>query len=150
MNPRGAFAFINGIPSCVDILGTSIRYIPKENIPKTGWSSVDAQGPVTYLRTLQMQTMPVALQNYLYAHECGHHALGHVVAFLHLGAVAPIGREQEIAADCFSIIELRKQQVLNNMDTAVVLSALSTLPADPANYAGPTRVQRIKACANLP
>jgi len=89
---------------------------------------------------------PLSLRAYLYAHECGHHALGQVRAAAMYNIF--LGPEFELAADCFSMNSLKQQRVVNTTDIETILSVIFTLPADPWNYAGPERVKRIRLCIN--
>jgi hypothetical protein len=150
-NPKGVFTFTSLTKfTCTDILGRSVRYLPNNGIPKQGLSTVDPLGPVIYIKTAVVSTLPAPVVKYLDAHECGHHALGHVQASLALGPAAPIGRDEELAADCFSITRLRAQNGLDDPETTAVLNFLANIPPDAVNYPGPLRVQRIRACAQLP
>jgi hypothetical protein len=142
--PIGQFSISNGVPTCTDIVHVPVRYKPNDLIPKSGLATMDEFGPVIYLRSAQLPSFSRPVLDFLYAHECGHHARGQVRAAAMYGVF--IGPELEQAADCFAINELKRLQLLNEESTSSILSFLGQIPADSANYPGPQRVQRIKQC----
>jgi hypothetical protein len=80
---------------------------------------------------------------FLFAHECGHHALGHIVSALRGGFIGP---EQELAADCFAKRQLLGKDVLGVTEFSAVLEFLREIPGDPTTYPGPVRVRKMKDC----
>ncbi len=121
-----------------------VRYLPNEMIPKTGLATHDQYGPVIFVRAAQLTTFARPLQDFLYAHECGHHALGQVMAAAMYGMF--IGPDAELAADCFAMAELRRQNLVRDDSIDSILSFLAQIPGDAANYPGPARAQRFRQC----
>jgi hypothetical protein len=143
--PIGRFSMANGQPACVDIIQVPVPYKANDAIPKSGLATFDQFGrPVIFIKQSQISTFSPPVRNFLFAHECGHHALGQVRAGVLFGLF--IGPPLELAADCFAMSELRR---LNSVDASSIdniLQFLSTVPGDPTTFPGPQRVQRLTQC----
>jgi hypothetical protein len=144
--PAGSFSMNGDTPVCRDVIGTPVPYKPNEGIPKSGLSTVEGNQPVIYLRNSLVASYPVPVKRFLYAHECGHHALGHVIGALYYRMV--IGPPDELAADCFSGQQLLRKGLISAAEWQQVLGFVATIPGDPTTYAGPQRVQLLKQCVN--
>jgi hypothetical protein len=57
-----------------------------------------------------------------------------------------LGPDFELAADCFALNELNRNKLVNASNVQSILNFLSTIPGDPWNYPGPTRVSKLKQC----
>ncbi|MFO0452611.1 MAG: hypothetical protein ACK52I_28820 [Pseudomonadota bacterium] len=127
--------------TCTDAWARPVPYVPNNSIPKTGLATLVNGQPVVYLKVAELRMLPPVVAEFLYAHECGHHALGQVVAgFLGL----PIGPEQELAADCFALRTLAG--AMTPPDRQGLMQFLAQVPGDPTTYPGPARVQRLSGC----
>ena len=143
--PMGKFSMTNGQPACLDIIQMPVPFRANERIPKSGLATFDElQRPVIFLRQSQLPSFAPPVRNFLFAHECGHHALGQVRAGLMFNIF--IGPPSELAADCFAMSELRRLNAVNDNDIATILQFLSTVPGDPTTFPGPERVQRLRQC----
>lgn len=78
----GQFSMIGQNPNCSEITHVMVPYRPNENIPKTGLATFVGNQPIIYIKTSQIPTFSRPVRDYLYAHECGHHALGQVRGYL--------------------------------------------------------------------
>jgi hypothetical protein len=133
-------------PACRDVIGSTVAYEPKEDIPKSGLSTVAGDHPVIYLRNSIIAFYSVPLKRFLYAHECGHHALGQVLGALYYHTfIAP---PDELAADCFAGQQLKNSGLISAADWTEVLTFLASVPGDPSTYPGPQRVKLLAKCVN--
>jgi len=131
-------------PQCQDICGVSVPYKPNDNIPKTGLATFEGSNPVIYIKFSQLNSQSLNIHKYLYAHECGHHALGQIRGARMYNA--NLGPEFELATDCYAMQEVKRNGILDGGAINEILGLINTLPADPFNYPGPERVRRIKTC----
>lgn len=145
VNPVGRFSMQGDQPSCTDPLGNVVTYTFNPNIQKSGLATVVNNVPVIFLKPSDLQAYSPALQRFLYAHECGHHALGQVLAAFYYQLF--LGPPYELAADCFAARSLRQQGRLSNAEFAQVMQFLAAIPGDPTTYPGPRRVEGIVSCA---
>lgn len=76
------------------------------------------------------------------AHECAHHALGHV------GAPHRPGVEQE--ADCWAVAVLWGGGILGPDAMAVVQAEVARLPGGPDHLPGPARAASLPECLSRP
>jgi hypothetical protein len=146
-NPMGRFA-MNGSdnPSCTDLLGTQVPYQLNSNIPKSGLATIAGNRPMIFLRGEMLQTFSPPVKRFLYAHECGHHALGQVIAAFYFQA--NLGPREELAADCFAGNTLKRIGRLSADDWSEVLRFIRTIPGDPTTLDGPRRVQELQNCVD--
>lgn len=143
-HPRGVFSMAGGQPSCTDILGTAVPYqaavVPQ---PKAGWAHIVGNMPVITIMQSLLANVPAPAVTFLYAHECGHHALGQVIG----GAQnIPIDINGELAADCFAKQSIVGAGLLSPAQLQTTYQYIATVPGDPVTYPGPIRVQMIQAC----
>src|SRR5687768_9920371 len=79
-NRASAQHFIGGRPvSCTDFRGIPVVLIPNPNLNDVGWATLGPGGePVMILNPLVINPLHPVFQLFWYAHECAHHALGHL------------------------------------------------------------------------
>jgi hypothetical protein len=142
-NPVGEFEL--SPLSCNDLAGHPVPYnvAAPGTIGPIGLATVQGGMPVILLDTYRLHQLPQAAQNFLLAHECGHHALGQIRGVL-LGG--PMGRGQEAASDCFAMGALRYVGALSSSERNVIIQFLRNLPGDPMNDPGPIRAARLDRC----
>jgi hypothetical protein len=141
-DPTGTFTMSGRTPQCTDILGTSVTYeSAPPGQPKTGLSTIINGRPVILIKRAELATFPAPLTSFLYAHECGHHALGQIVGYRN--ARIPIDRDGELRADCFAVKQLADVLSSDQMDT--VYDFLRHLAGDAVDYPGPTRVSKLQS-----
>ena len=82
-------------PACLDARGLPVL-VQEAPIADFGHASLDKTGkPVIVLNALLLKKLPPAVGKFILYHECGHHALGHL-----LGVGSVLTDEQ--AADCWA------------------------------------------------
>lgn len=129
-------------PVCRDIYGRNVPYLPNDNIPKSGLATMSPAGPVIYIRASQMPMLSLGVQMLLFAHECGHHGLGHIIMYT-MGA--PIQAPDEMNADCWGLRQWRQTTMWSRDLEEQALQFMMTLPADEANAPGPVRVATLRS-----
>lgn len=99
---------------CKDIRGISVASIADYSLRDVAMASLASNGaPIIRYNPQILSWLHPQTRLFMYAHECGHHALGHT-----LGTAFPLIMEQQ--ADCFAIQTLVKQRRVNDNDIAVI------------------------------
>lgn len=98
-----------------------------EWIPDMGY----ARPGVIYLNP-NLFNQPVALQRFVYAHECGHHVVG----------------MDDAAADCWAIRIGRDQGWFRPEDFQWLVMTFQNSPGDWSHAPGPARLQNLAMCYN--
>lgn len=112
---------------------------------------IDGRPRISYNRRL-MDGLPRAMQYFVAAHECAHHALGHLggARFGRTRFGAPSELARELEADCWAARKLIEHGVFTAGDVRVVMRELShRLAADEAHLPGSERARRVGACAGI-
>lgn len=133
--------------SCQFPTGQIIPSRPSLAIPDIAAATFDRVGtPVIYFNPYVIGGMPRKFQEFIYAHECAHHVLGH----LHAGQV--VDAVQEAEADCWATAELTVNGMLTPADVAIIAEALPTLVpgGDRTHRPGNMRAQDIRKCIRIP
>ncbi|HET7433258.1 MAG TPA: hypothetical protein VFN10_00955 [Thermoanaerobaculia bacterium] len=128
---------------CRDPFGNFVPAFANAYIPDVAIATWSPQtGPIIYYQP-NVAFSPGAVSTFVYYHECGHHALGHVLGFSR-GIPGP--PSMEIDADCYAMATLA-QLGLTQRDFALIAGAFYYNPAKPPYYPdGPTRVAYMQAC----
>jgi hypothetical protein len=108
--------------SCADAMGRPVRSVQRTNsvIAKAG---LDESGrPIIDVDSRSIEGVTAQEQLFVYAHECGHHALGHDVN-------QPYTPMQEQAADCQAIQVLMRRAGLTSNDVVILQTYLRDLSA---------------------
>lgn len=135
-------------PGCVDSLGNSVGSFSDPTINDIAFATIRMGHPVILFNPMLMNRSSPAMQRFIYMHECGHHALGQIVALASTGAsrVSAVG-EQE--ADCYAARQLLLLGALSRQDLAQVQSELAAFgPGDWTHFPGPVRAFNLIACLN--
>jgi hypothetical protein len=128
--------------TCNDIRGIRVRSIPDETINDIAIANLAQDGsPVIYYRPSGLISASPPTQLFFYAHECGHHALGH-----NIGLSFPLTREQE--ADCFAIRTLVKMNLVSDDDINAIQNDINHFKGDWTHLPGPERAINLRACLN--
>lgn len=94
---------------------------------------------IAYDPTVLSTVIHPQTRRFFYAHECGHHALGHPLQGIVLG--------QEQQADCWGIVTLFKAHAISDDDVAVIQGDMATIgPGDWTHLPGPVRAINLVAC----
>lgn len=123
---------------CVDALGTPVASVHDNSINDVAMSSMANGTPIIRYNTIVLAGMHPQTRLFFYGHECGHHALGHI-----LGRY-PMAHEQE--ADCYGIVTLTAAGLLGDDDIAPIQSDLSRAPGNWDHLPGPYRAINLRAC----
>ena len=118
--------------SCADAMGRPVQSVQRTNsvIAKAG---LDESGrPIIDVDSRRIEGVNAQEQLFVYAHECGHHALGHDVN-------QPYTAAQERAADCQAIQVLTRRAGLTSNDVMILQTQLRDLPTGSARRLGPAR-----------
>src|ERR1700730_10278408 len=92
---------------CTDALGRSVASV-QASVNDIALATLYNGQPVILYNPFVVSSVSPQTRLFFYAHECGHHALGHALTGLRLN--------QEQEADCFGIVELVKRDLLNDDD----------------------------------
>ncbi len=126
---------------CVDAYGRPVFSSNYDALQDVAAANLAPNGSpiILYNRNVLMWMAPET-RLFWYGHECGHHALGHL-----LGSGHPLSREQE--ADCFGIVTLVKEGLIDIDDVPKVQADLARLgPGDWTHLPGPQRAINLAAC----
>jgi hypothetical protein len=124
---------------CRDARGIPVASIP-DNVPDVAVARLGPGGePVIFYNPVVLSWFAPQTRLFWYGHECGHHALGHLLAPMRPGA------EQE--ADCFGIEALVERGLLSDRDVTIVQADLARVgPGDWAHLPGGIRSINLRRC----
>lgn len=124
---------------CSDINGVPVASVSNNGIRDIAQASILNGRPVIYYNPSVLVWVRPQTRLFFYAHECGHHALGHVLSGLRLG--------QEQEADCWGVVKLRKLHRLTDQDISVVQSDIARFGrGDWTHLPGPIRAIKLREC----
>jgi hypothetical protein len=125
---------------CVDYLGRPVASVPNDYLPDVARAFLAPNGqPVIEYNRHVLDGLSRQSRLFWYGHECGHHALGH-----NFGRSHPLHVEQE--ADCFGIVTLVREGLLDLGDVRIVQRELARSPGDWTHLPGPQRSVNLEAC----
>lgn len=126
---------------CTDFRGIPVASILSYGINDVAVASLAPNGaPVVQYNPAVLSFFRPQTRLFWYAHECGHHALGHA-----FGTAHPMAREQQ--ADCWGISALVREGGFDIDDVRIVQQDLSRLPSgDWTHLPGPQRAINLQAC----
>jgi len=126
---------------CHDINGVPVASVRNSAIQDIATASLLNGNPVIYYNPSVLASVRPATRLFFYAHECGHHAIGHVLSGLRLG--------QEQEADCWGIIQLKKLNLVTDGDIATIQRDIAAFGrGDWTHLPGPQRAINLRACLN--
>jgi len=125
--------------NCVDALGTPVPVL-NARINDIGQATIYQGRPVILFNEAYASTMPDDVVTFFLYHECGHHALGHVI-----GAGYVFTNEQ--AADCWAARTLVSSGQFDADDIRNVQAAIAQLGrGDWTHLPGPMRAMNLIGC----
>lgn len=126
---------------CSDIRGVPVASIMDYYINDVAIASLAPSGsPIIRYNPRVLLSLHPQTRLWIYAHECGHHALGH-----NFGTTHPLATEQ--AADCFATRELISRGILSLADLEIVQGDIAKAgPGDWTHLPGPIRAFNLNAC----
>lgn len=127
--------------TCNDIRGAVVVDFPDNTINDVAIASLAPDGsPIIRYNTNVLSMMSPQTRDFFYAHECGHHALGH-----NFGTTHPLAMEQ--AADCFAINKLYELGTFSGGDIQAVQNDIARFGvADWTHLPGPQRALNLGIC----
>lgn len=126
---------------CRDVRGLAVASVPIRGLGDVAKAGEDPLGRpiIAYDPVVLSQVIHPQTRRFFYAHECGHHALGHPLQGLILG--------QEQAADCWGIVTLYKTHAISDDDLAVIEGDMARIgPGDWTHLPGPVRAINLESC----
>lgn len=135
----GCFSVQAQPAQCVDYRGIPVVVVPDRNLPDVAMAKLLPNGaPVIYFNPIALNRLSPITQQWLFGHECGHHALGHYARQNHNTA------EQE--ADCFGIRWLASTGTLTPQGLRQIQYEIAHFPGDWTHLPGPVRAQNLARC----
>jgi len=128
---------------CRDIRGVPVASVLDYTVRDVAVASLAPDGsPIIRFNPTVLSWFRPETRLFWYAHECGHHALGHA-----FGTTHPLAIEQ--AADCFAVRELDRIGAISQRDLRGIRDDLSqTGPGDWTHLPGPVRAVNLDRCLN--
>lgn len=127
---------------CVDALGVpvvSVRDVTVDNVAVA--RRLPDGTPIIQYNPNVLATFRPETRLFWYAHECGHHVLGHPLGN------NPLTREKE--ADCWAVRTLVEADMIDGADLRVIMRDISRLSGDGWIYLpGPQRAMLLEACGS--
>jgi hypothetical protein len=138
------------LPLCFDINHTWVRL--KTTLSTEGGPAFSTLTPsgipviVFNLEFLKIIAHSLAMVMFVYEHECGHHALGHIQAGRSGGEMGQkMHFKQELAADCYAAQQLRAMNYKSSSITDII-DDIYPWPKDPEHPSGKVRSRHVAAC----
>jgi hypothetical protein len=127
--------------SCTDWRGVSVSTRSQPGLGDAAKATVIYGQPVILVDPYVVSTFSNAMRTFTFAHECAHHALGHLASgFVSLSA--------EREADCAAIRFLYRTGQLTPLGAMEIAQTVSWSPGDFTHDAGAIRAALLKACTN--
>ena len=124
---------------CRDINGIPVASVSNSSIQDVAMATIANGHPVIFYNPYVLAGMRPQTRLFFYAHECGHHALGHALSGLRLG--------QEQEADCWGINKLKDLKLIDDHGVSVVQLDLARFGrGDWTHLPGPQRAITLRAC----
>jgi hypothetical protein len=141
-NASDAQTFIAGQPVfCQDINGIPVKTVPAPQLNDVGKATIYGGFPVIFLNPNVLRGLPPAIQLFWYAHECGHHVLGHPLSQFQITA--------ERNADCWAIRIGRDQGWFTQYDLVNMKQYFINNPGSLwGHLPGPQRLRNFANCFN--
>jgi hypothetical protein len=130
---------------CIDAKGIAVLWREDRGIRDLAQALFDKQGrPTVEHNPSRMKYLNELTRTFFYAHECAHHALGHLY-----GAVQGVDKEQQ--ADCWAVLTLKENGSLGEEGLETIKQDLGTVArADVNHSAGLRRASNLKWCLTEP
>lgn len=125
------------------------------DLPEQALSTRDKEGSPVIVVSGIVMAESAAYARFLMAHECSHHALGHVGAYSQLGHlgpqpffyIAPQLKHMELDADCSAVKMLKKEPETIEAARAM-MAKFGTQPTGAYYPTGIERAENITRCAS--
>jgi hypothetical protein len=140
----------HAIPACFDNYHKRVRV--KETQSTEGgpaYSTLSHGLPTIFFNQTFMQSIAhsAAMVMFVYEHECGHHALGHIEeGQTAQGSLSQKNHfKQELDADCYAAQKLREMGYTSK-DITSIIDDVYPWPKDPEHPSGKVRSQHVASC----
>ena len=130
-------------------------YVLRE-LPEQAMSTIDSSKRPVIVVSSNTITRTPAYGQFLMAHECCHHSLGHVERYSgklgHIGPqpffyIQPALRQMELDADCCAVKALKQKSEAEGIDAArMTMLSFGNLPTGAHYPTGVERAENIAAC----
>lgn len=133
---------IGGVPVvCRNNLGQPVLFVADPTVMTIGQAVPAAPGRPPIIRYSSMLfNYPRGIQLFWYGHECGHHVLGHPSSMF-------LNPNAEAQADCWSMSQLRRQNLITLQEAQFVASSVLNMPGSAwGHLPGPARAQVMLNC----
>ncbi len=128
--------------SCNDFQGHPVVLAAAPSLPDVGAARIVNNQPVIFMNPSVLGAYPPVMQLFWYAHECAHHALGHLVT---------MASTNEADADCWAVRTGRSQGWFPPQAFQLLVATLGNSPGSTwGHLPGPARVGHMWACYNQP
>lgn len=139
------------LPACFDVNHTKVRVkMTRSTEGGPAFSTLAKSGnPVIFFNEQFMAQIAHsdAMVMFVYEHECGHHALGHVqIGSANPGTLSQRSHfKEELEADCYSAHQLRQ---LGYSSTSItdIIDDVYPWPKDPEHPSGKVRSKHVLEC----
>jgi hypothetical protein len=129
-----------GYGGCRDFRGVPVLTLANVHVNDVAVSSYAPDGtPIIQYNPDVLSRFSPVMRRWWYMHECGHHALGHMVRKV------PLSQEQE--SDCYAITTLMESGEFGTREMRQVQSELNQIPVgDWQHLPGPQRAINLDGC----
>ena len=130
---------------CVDARGIAVLWREAPQIADLAQALFDKRSrPTIEYNPARFKFMSEMTRTFFFAHECAHHALGHLY-----GGVQGVDKEQQ--ADCWAVLMMKEAGTLGDEGLQQIQQELGTIArSDPNHSAGLRRAANLKWCMTEP
>ncbi len=124
---------------CRDINGIAVASVSNMTIQDIAMATIYNGHSVIFYNPNVLAGTRHQTRLFFYAHECGHHALGHTLSGLRLG--------QKQEADCWEIQTLKKRSLISDRDISIIETDIARYGrGDWTHLPGPQREISLRTC----
>lgn len=124
---------------CRDRRGRVIPEVVDDRIPWAGVATYLGGQPVILWNARHNRRLSTNEQSFIYLHECGHHALGHLRQYVN-------NARWELEADCWAIQRMVEGGMVRGHRLALLLEARQGVRGDAFHLGGDAHVRSLWAC----
>lgn len=146
--PRQSRADLTSAMNCVDPrTGEEIPKVFEPNVPGVAVSTHDQAGRPIIVMSSELQQMPPKFELFVFLHECGHHALGHLLTRSNPYDIRNNWQKEE-DADCYALQHMYQKTTVTMQDLNTIANFFWDDPITKGHPDGQTRVQAMVNCIN--
>jgi len=127
---------------CVDVNGNSVKIVNNSKLHDLAYANIiSPKLPKIEINKAQISNLPKPAQEFIFYHECGHHALGHMIY-----TNKPI-IQQEQEADCYGIRASLTLDLVSHSDLPNIQSKINLIGnGDWEHLPGKNRALNLEKC----